>query len=215
MIAIPARTKAHVEHRAGGHAARANIDVAAAKGCRLVRRVGLVHLDRTQNRGGEKIERNNVAAQLGRGYVCTVQGSAGVTLAEPAHIDVLAIDQCQASDSAERRSNVGVSNADDLVDAENLCGKGLFHPLHHNLCGTVFQSRSDNDFLDGGSAHRRPRGLGWSSVVLRVSCRTDAGGENGISDGKCQLLASESDWVHVRYLEVTLRRVQINQPTTG
>jgi hypothetical protein len=156
-VGVPTRADLKIEHEVFRNARGADVHVAAAEPGRHVGGESLVDRQRLDDLGRKEIERNDVARQVGRRNVCTVDRRARVTLAQPADVDELIADERDAGEPAQRQRHSAVADSADLLCADQVDDDFLFDPLLHDIGRSRALPADDDDLFGRPAAHlRRP-----------------------------------------------------------
>src|SRR6056297_1269296 len=128
---------------------------AAAEITRHIRRVTLLHEDRTDYTGREQVKRHHLAGRVGAGDVGTVEQRGRITLAETPDEDELAVDQRQARHARQGTAGITVAGARNLLGAQYVGDtRGLALFVDHRRQAAL-DERFDDDELGQFQPGRR------------------------------------------------------------
>ena len=150
----------------------ANVHRAAAEVGGRIGRIALLHDQGPHDGGGENVERDDVAGEVGGGDAGTVQRGARVALAQAAHVDELPVDERQAAHAAQRRRDRGVSQAGQRLVVHDVDHDLLLLALLDQCLGGAVETAEDDDLLVDP----------FGQQLVRQFFRIDREGENGGGD---------------------------------
>ena len=148
-VRMDPRADLELQERRLGYAAGAYVNAAAAEGGRQVGRKTLGHGQRIQNGSRKQIQRNDVAGQIRRRHIGTVQRGAGVALAQSAHVNELALYQRHAGQAAQRGGHRAVTHSADLIYTQEVGNHFLLDALLHHVGGHRTLAAGGHHLFDG------------------------------------------------------------------